>query len=210
MHYTEEYNLNGNVYLAGPIRGLTYGECTDWREYATMRLNDIGLVGVSPMRGKDYLKDKGPLLGDRGSGAFEEFPMSSEQGIFGRDLFDTGIGCDIILANFEGATSLSIGTAMEIQHGYDNKKYVLTVLESGALHDHPFIRRASSLVVPTLEYALEVLYVLTAPYVRGVQPPSAEITPFVPTLPSWYGGTAASPPSRNNILTFNRPNGGGI
>ena len=147
------------IYLAGPIRGLTHAEATDWRTATAERLKDIGYTCFSPMRGKDYLKNIGPLLGDRGSGAFEEYPMSSTQGIFRRDVFDCD-RADVILANFEGASNLSIGTCMEIMRGHAKGKYVLTVLADGSTHDHPFIRQASSLVVPTLEYAMEVLAVL--------------------------------------------------
>ena len=160
------------VYLAGPIRGLTFDEAVDWRRYAASWLADLGHVSVSPMRGKDYLKDRGRLLGDRGSGSFEEFPMSSEQGIYGRDIFDVS-RCDVLLANLEGATKLSIGTVMEIQAARDRGKYVLVVLEDGSTHDHPFVRRAASLVVPNLDLALEVLAVLGDPY---SDPPEDQIS----------------------------------
>lgn len=157
------------IYLAGPIRGLTYGECTEWRDYASRVLKDWGHVPVSPMRGKEYLEGAGPLLGDsRGDGSssggsYDKYPMSSEQGIWGRDTFDVK-HCDAILANFEGATQLSIGTCMEIQRGYDLDKYVLVVVEPGAIHDHPFIRRAASLFVPTLNEALVILRMMGLPY----------------------------------------------
>ena len=44
------------VYLAGPITGLTFDGCTDWREYAKKSLAEAGIDGLSPMRAKDYLK----------------------------------------------------------------------------------------------------------------------------------------------------------
>lgn len=147
------------VYLAGPIRGLSYGETTEWREIARTRLNESGYTCFSPMRGKEYLKSMGPLLGDGGRGSFEEFPMSSEKGIFRRDIFDVS-QCDVVLANLEGAGAISIGTCMEIQRAYDLGKYVLTVMEEGNPNDHPFVRQASSLVVPYFDYALEVMAVL--------------------------------------------------
>lgn len=153
-----------NVYLAGPIRGLTYEGATNWREDTTTWLRYKGFVPVSPMRGKDYLRGRGPLLGDTGSGAYEEFPMSSQRGIWGRDMFDVA-QCDVLLANLAGATELSIGTVMEIQRAHDLGKYVLVVLESGSLHDHPFVREAASLVVDSLPEALEILEVLGGPYV---------------------------------------------
>jgi len=40
------------VYLAGPIKGLTYTGATDWRDEAKDALYDIGIAGYSPMRAK--------------------------------------------------------------------------------------------------------------------------------------------------------------
>lgn len=152
------------VYLAGPIRGLTYGECTEWRDYAKDKLTELGHVTISPMRGKEYLKKYGKLTGgENNDGSYNKFPMSSQKGLFGRDIFDVA-KCDVVLANFEGATQLSIGTCMEIQRGFDLGKYVLTVLEPGSLHDHAFIHQASSLVVEKLDVALDVIAVLGEGY----------------------------------------------
>ncbi len=47
------------VYLSGPITGLDYKGCTDWREYARTWLADLNIEGLSPMRGKEYLEGKG-------------------------------------------------------------------------------------------------------------------------------------------------------
>lgn len=146
-----------SAYLVGPIRGLTYGEATDWRQYVIDNLSNYRCY--SPMRGKDYLKGIGALVGDNMTGAFEAFPMSSTKGIYGRDRWDVS-RADVLLCNLAGATDVSIGSCMEIQRGYDLDKYVLTVLEPGNIHNHPFVTEASSLVVPTLEYALEVMRVL--------------------------------------------------
>lgn len=35
------------VYLAGPITGLDYNDCTDWREYAKKELEKWGIIGLS-------------------------------------------------------------------------------------------------------------------------------------------------------------------
>ncbi len=148
-----------SAYLVGPIRGLTYGEATDWRQYVIDALEGTYRC-YSPMRGKDYLRALGPLLGDNNTGAFEQFPMSSSKGIFGRDRWDVS-RADVLLCNFEGAADVvSIGSCMEIQRGYDLGKYVLTVMGTNNIHNHPFVTEASSLVVPTLDYALEVMAVL--------------------------------------------------
>lgn len=152
------------IYLAGPIRGLTYGEATDWREYAAARLEDAGHTTMSPMRGKEYLKAYGPLNGgENGDGSYPAFPLSTAQGLFRRDIFDVMM-CDAVLANLEQATNVSIGTAMEIQRGYDLGKYVVSVVTPNTTHDHAFIAQASSLTVPKLEDAIAYLCVVGKPY----------------------------------------------
>lgn len=164
---------------------MTYKGATEWREGFAADLKEIGHVGVSPMRGKDYLRDlyrnkrltKGTATGyfqyegrssiaeeEALALAYEEFPMSGEQGIFGRDTFDVR-HCDVILANLAGAKTVSIGTVMEIQRGYDLDRYVCVVMEPGNVHDHPFVKRAASIMVPTLEQAFDVLAAMGAPYV---------------------------------------------
>ena len=153
------------IYLAGPIRGLTYDEATDWRAKATNVLRGYGHRTISPMRGKEHLKDFGPLWGDAKSGTFEEFPMSSAEGVWGRDIFDVA-RCDALLANLEGATDMSIGTVMELQRAYDCGKYSVVVLDRYGRFDHAFVRGAASLVVRDLETALQVLVVLGEPYAK--------------------------------------------
>jgi hypothetical protein len=167
------------VYLAGAITGLTYNACTDWREQVTRELAQLGHIGVSPMRGKDYLRElygdgvlaKHPITGFANAiateealqTAWEQFPMSGEQGIFGRDTFDVR-HCEVLLAVLVGLDRVSIGTCMEIQRGYDLDRYVLVVMEPGSLHDHPFVRRAASIIVPTLEQAMQVIAAMGQPY----------------------------------------------
>ena len=48
--------MQKRVYLAGPIRGCSYDNATDWREYAIKELAKDGIIGVSPMRAKEFLR----------------------------------------------------------------------------------------------------------------------------------------------------------
>lgn len=171
------------VYLAGPITGLTYKGATDWREEFSKELEKQGHIGVSPMRGKDYLSEifqdgeilqKTPATGfetvqmeriHKLQLSYEEFPMSSAQGIYGRDKYDTA-HCEVVFANFLNAESISIGTCMEVQRGYDKDKFVLVAIEKqDNLNDHPFIRRAASCIVEDLETAMQVLTAFGKVYV---------------------------------------------
>lgn len=146
------------VYLAGPIRGLTYEQATEWRVDAEQNLTSLGHTSATPMRGKEALKTRGKI-----TNSYEEFPMSSEAGIYGRDIFDIA-SCDVLLANLLNTKEVSIGTAMEIQAARDRGKYVLVVMEDDNPHNHPFVRRAASLVVKDMDMALDVLAVLGEPY----------------------------------------------
>jgi len=50
------------IYLAGPISGLTFEGAQDWRNYFTSKISPE-IDCFSPLRGKDYLKIRGPLEG---------------------------------------------------------------------------------------------------------------------------------------------------
>ena len=84
------------IYLSGPITGCTYKGCTDWRKKVAEELaSDV--VGVSPLRGKDY------LAGMESMPHTHENVMSSARGIMARDRFDT-MSCDALFANLLGVT----------------------------------------------------------------------------------------------------------
>jgi hypothetical protein len=149
------------LYLVGPIRGLSYKGATDWRTRWTEALMEMGYHIASPMRGKEILKGE-----KRIKESYEDLPMSSSKGIYGRDCFDVS-QCEVLVANLLHAKEASIGSVMEIQRGRDLAKYVLVVMEKGSVHDHPFVREAASLVVHSEEEAFEVLRHLIAPYHDG-------------------------------------------
>jgi nucleoside 2-deoxyribosyltransferase len=138
-------------YLAGPITGLTYAGAIDWREYARERLHAMGIVGLSPMRGKTYLSRE-ETIGD----AYAQHPLSTRTGILTRDRFDV-MRCDLLLVNLLGAERVSIGTAMEVAWADAFRKPVVLVDTDGSTHDHAFIRAIAGYVVPTLEAGLNIV-----------------------------------------------------
>jgi nucleoside 2-deoxyribosyltransferase len=139
------------VYLAGPITGLSYEGCTSWREYAKAQLDEAYLVGLDPMRQKDYLlREK--IVGD----AYDTV-LSCSRGIMTRDHWDC-TRCDVILVNLIGATKVSIGTVMEIAWAWDNDiPVVLCIEKEGNIHDHAMIREATGFRVNSLEEGLTVV-----------------------------------------------------
>jgi len=139
------------VYLAGPISGCSYGECVDWRQHAVEELFAAGIRGLSPMRCKEYLQKESII-----TGAYEDSVLSCSRGIYTRDRFDS-LRCNILLVNFLGAKSVSVGTVMEIGWADSQQTPIICIMEpQGNLHDHPMIREAIGFRVDSLKEALSV------------------------------------------------------
>lgn len=143
------------IYLAGPITGITFGEATDWREDAKRFLDSPTVRTFSPLRGKDYLKDKGELH----SGTYDG-TLTSQKGIMGRDYFDC-TSSTVVIFNFLGAKKASIGTAMELAWCYQKQIPTVVIMEKeGNIHDHVMVREAITYRVETLGEAVAVTKML--------------------------------------------------
>lgn len=142
------------IYLAGPISGLSYEGCTDWREHFIEHSPEM-LVGLSPMRSKSYLSGEDSIADD-----YADSTLSCQRGIFARDSWDCR-RCDAILVNLLGAERVSIGTVMEIAWGHVFNKPIVLVMENESnIHDHAMIREACPYRVDNLEDAYFVLAAL--------------------------------------------------
>lgn len=158
------------IYLAGPILGTTYGECTDWREYAQARLAqlDPSLRGASPMRAKGYLAQlaKMPMSADQLRTATShsiKTPLSTPAGIVGRDQMDVA-RADLLLVNLLGAKVASIGTCCEVAQAHQLHRPVMLVMEDeGNVHDHPFITYQSAFRVDNLDTAIDLIPAILIP-----------------------------------------------
>jgi hypothetical protein len=150
------------VYLAGPITGLDFKGCTDWREYARKDLSGSGITGLSPLRAKEYLAQlPGPI-----SGTGEEYAhlgvMSLPRGVMTRDRFDA-TRCDVLLVNLLGAKTVSIGTVMEIAMADVVRTPIVCAMEqAGNPHEHMMIAEAIGFRVPSLDEALHVVKAILA------------------------------------------------
>ncbi len=139
-----------SVYLAGPIEGLHYDGCTSWREYATQELGKDGIIGVSPMRAKEFLEGK-VIEGD------QNHVMATDKAITTRDRFDVE-GCDVMLVNFLGAKRVSVGTCVEFGWADTYRKPVVMCMEeSGNFHDHAMIREIAAYRVTSLDEGIQVV-----------------------------------------------------
>lgn len=144
------------VYLAGPITGLNYEGATDWRNQAIATLAEVGVKGLSPMRGKEYLSGVKEFTSDGDMyGALSV--MSSNRGIMTRDRFDA-VRCDVLLVNLLGAPRVSIGTVMEIAWADACRTPIVCVMEpEGNIHDHGMVKEAIGFRVATLLEGLRIV-----------------------------------------------------
>jgi nucleoside 2-deoxyribosyltransferase len=146
------------VYLAGPITGLTFAGCTDWRNFAREQLAQAGIKGLSPMRGKEYLEAIArdtPFTADGDRYAIQG-PLSTNRGIMTRDRYDA-LRCDVLLVNLLGAGQVSIGTVMEIAWADSRRTPIVCAMEKeGNVHHHGMILEALGYRVPSLEEAIHI------------------------------------------------------
>lgn len=146
---------NPNVYLAGPISGLTFAGCTSWRDHVSRELTAVGIKAFSPMRAKEYLAQLESISG-HGNEYAHMGVLSKARGVMTRDRFDA-MRCDVLFVNLLGAERVSIGTCMEIAWA-DAKRtpIILAMEEAGNPHTHMMIAEAVGFHVPTLEEAIHI------------------------------------------------------
>ena len=145
-------------YLAGPITGLSYEGCTEWRDSVIKQLENYGVKGLSPLRGKHYLTNENYL-----KDSYNEYVMSTSKGINRRDMNDVR-ECDILLINVLGANKVSIGTMLEAGAAYIlNKPIILVMEKENNPHHHGMLDDMAGWIVDSLELAVEI-----AIYIAGV------------------------------------------
>lgn len=139
------------VYLAGPITGLSYGGATSWREEAITELAKHGIVGLSPLRAKDYLLNETKLADEY------DVVMSTGRGITTRDRFDC-TRADLVLVNLLGADRVSIGTVMELAWAdLSRTPIVLCIDDEENPHEHAMIREVVGWRVNSVQAAIDVV-----------------------------------------------------
>ena len=146
------------IYLAGPISGCGFEKCTDWRKTFTDLMPE-SVQCLSPMRGKEFLRDLGAIEGD-----YPELgPLATSRGIMTRDFFDC-TRSDIVLVNFlESGDRVSIGTCMEVAWAYMARKPLIMISKPNNVHNHPMMAEATGYRVETLEDAAYVCQTILWP-----------------------------------------------
>ena len=151
-------SVGKTVYLAGPITGLNFKGAVDWRNYARAELAKAGVVGLSPMRGKEYLEAiaRDTAFTADGDKYAIQGPLSTNRGIVTRDRFDA-LRCDVLLVNWAGADRVSIGTVMEVAWADSRRTPIVCVMEpEGNVHAHGMISEAIGFRVGTLDEGLHI------------------------------------------------------
>lgn len=146
-----------SVYLSGPIKGLVYGEATDWREHVTRKFPPH-IIAISPMRSKEFLSNGKVLdLND-----MPDHAIVRPNGLVARDRYDV-MRCDAMLVNLIGAKQISIGTCVEFGWADSYRKPIITAMREEDVHNHGFVRELSGFLVPTLDEAIEIAQAILCP-----------------------------------------------
>lgn len=149
--------MKPSVYLAGPITGLSFDSCTDWRKEVRQQL-EPEIIAYSPLRSKTYLVGETSL-----ADSYDRHVLSTQRGIYTRDMYDCRTR-DLIFVNFLGAQRVSIGTVMEIAWAAAFHKPVVLVMEKeNNIHEHSMIREASPLRTDNLEEGIWLTKALLLP-----------------------------------------------
>lgn len=143
------------IYLAGPISGCSYRECTNWRKYFQTL---VSIQCLDPLRGKAFLREENDMSGEWPS------PLTMAKGILSRDYFDAH-RCDVLVVNFLDCKKVSIGTCFEIAWCYTKRTPIVLVMEDkGNVHEHLFVTEACGFRVNNLEDAAVIVQQIVGTY----------------------------------------------
>lgn len=145
------------VYLAGPITGLNYEGTMSWREYAIDKFKQMAdtqkrIIGVSPMRAKEYLSHLENI--GNANGALGK--LSGGKAVVTRDRNDV-YTCDAVLMNLQDAKRVSIGTMIEVGWADAFKKPIVLMLEPGNIHQHDMVTEISGFRADNLDEAIHLI-----------------------------------------------------
>lgn len=152
--------MSKKVYLAGPIRGLTYDAAEGWRAELRKEFYGRGIDAYSPLRGKDSLRNLGPLHGEYPNNG----PMATGRGIAARDGWDV-MTCDLMIVNAAGVAEVSGGTAWELGIAWALRKPVILITSDD---NNPYLKRfpmadSINFRVQTLTEAVQVAEAVLLP-----------------------------------------------
>lgn len=166
--------MNKYIYLAGPIAGCSYKEATNWREAVSEDFLP-GIVGISPMRLKEWAKRVRKITNVAQYARVAEegdFLLTGEShAICSRDRNDVRT-CDMLFAYLPAELNKrrpSWGTSIEIGWASEAGKPIVLVTDDKSLAAHPLVRESVGWIVPTLELGVAVVNSVFGVYVGEVQ-----------------------------------------
>lgn len=142
------------VYLAGPVTGLWRVDAADWRQEADAGLLVHNIHTIDPLRMLPPSIGPRDVLADDMEGACS---ASDPSAVLARCHWDVQ-RCDVVLVNMNGATTVSIGTTMEIAWAVAYNKPIVIVDEPNGPHDHCMIRSSTPYFFASLDDAIDVIY----------------------------------------------------
>jgi len=147
-------------YLAGPISGVSYDEASDWREYVSYHAAP-GIVGVSPMRLKNYLEGVKSI-----DDSYPDDVAATTKAIKSRDHYDC-THCDILfvfLPKYLNDRRPSIGTILEMGWASENNVPIILVTDDERYINHPLISETADYLVEGLDDGIVLLNGILEPY----------------------------------------------
>lgn len=154
------------VYLAGPIAGLSFYACTEWRDAVAKDLDSASIHCLTPMRGKTCLAGAGSIS----SGAYD-LPIVTAKGVMGRDSFDAH-RATALFVNFLGAKKISVGTVMEMAWAWKLGTPIVCVIEPDNCHQHIMLNETMTYQVPTIAEGVSLMKTLLEPEVESYSTPT--------------------------------------
>lgn len=143
-----------NLYLAGPIAGLSKKEANGWRDLVKGTLGVYFNV-INPLRHYEPENDHTPITQTDGNAS----------NFVGRDLYDVR-SANLLLVNYSGARGPSSGTTFEL--GYATALGIpYALVEPNHEFVTPFVLENATWKFDTLEEAIKYLSHLASPYVDG-------------------------------------------
>ena len=142
-----------SVYLAGPIKGLTFDEGQEWRDVITDML-EPEIDAFSPLRWKQVLRKEGIIRG-----SYEGTALSSAKGLTCRDRYDV-THRDLMVVNFVGWKSVSMGTSIELGWADAARKPVVGI---GPVYDYPMVKEIVNFWAAELDEAVHIVKAILLP-----------------------------------------------
>lgn len=143
------------IYTAHQITGLTPNQVIDYFGGMKELLTNMGFDVLQPMTGKGFFRTETTQEKEFKSTGYLN-PISTDHAIFERDMWMVDL-CDICLLDFTGTSKASIGMIVELARAKARGKQCLVIMDDSNPHWHAFIKECATIVLPTLDAAIQYL-----------------------------------------------------